>query len=171
MLNHTLVFKLEIIQAYLNDEGGPKILSKKFKINHVTIRLWIENYRLHGVDGLKVKTSKQVYSPGFKFRAVQMILNGTSLHEVRRQLDISGRSILRNWLHQYKEHGKQGLMPKPKGLPRKMKKPLKSEMGDVQEDHKKTKEELLDEIAYLRAEVAYLKKRRALIQQQKIKPQ
>ncbi|HDT0722395.1 TPA: transposase, partial [Proteus mirabilis] len=46
MLNHTLEFKLEIIQAYLNDEGSPKILSKRFKINHATIRLWIENYRL-----------------------------------------------------------------------------------------------------------------------------
>ncbi|EKT59620.1 transposase [Providencia burhodogranariea DSM 19968] len=106
MLNHTLEFKLEIIQAYLNDEGGPKILSKKFKINHATIRLWIENYRLHGVDDLKVKTSKQVYSPAFKFCAVQMILNGTSLYEVRRQLDISDRSILRNWLHQYKEQNR-----------------------------------------------------------------
>ena len=31
----------------------------------------------------------------------------------------------------------------------------------------KTQEQLLDEIAYLRAEVAYLKKRRALIQKQK----
>ena len=36
-----------------------------------------------------------------------------------------------------------------------------------QEDRDKTQEQLLDEIAYLRAEVAYLKKRRALIQKQK----
>lgn len=92
MLNHTLEFKLEIIQAYLNDEGLPKILSKRFKINHAIICLWIENYRLHGLGGLKVKTSKQVYSPKFKFHAVQMILNGTSLHEVCRQLDIRDRS-------------------------------------------------------------------------------
>lgn len=92
MLKHTLEFKLEIIQAYLNDEEPPKILSKRFKINHAIIRLWIENYRLHGLGGLKVKTSKQVYSPEFKFHAVQMILSGTSLHEVCRQLDISDRS-------------------------------------------------------------------------------
>ena len=37
----------------------------------------------------------------------------------------------------------------------------------AQEDRDKTQEQLLDEIAYLRAEVAYLKKRRALIQKQR----
>ncbi|WP_337234244.1 transposase [Proteus terrae] len=103
MLNHTLEFKLEIIQAYLNDEGPPKILSKRFKINHAIIRLWIENYRLHGLGGLKVKTSKQVYSPEFKFHAVQMILNGTSLHEVRRRLDIRDRSRGCNQMAHYQQ--------------------------------------------------------------------
>lgn len=103
MLNHTLEFKLEIIQAYLNDEGPPKILSKRFKINHAIIRLWIENYRLHGLGGLKVKTSKQVYSPEFKFHAVQMILDGTSLHEVRRRLDIRDRSRGSNQMAHYQQ--------------------------------------------------------------------
>lgn len=35
MLKHTLEFKLEIIQAYLNGERG-KILDKRFKRNHDT---------------------------------------------------------------------------------------------------------------------------------------
>lgn len=48
-----------------------------------------------------------------------------------------------------------------------MPKPQITRTKYAQEDRDKTQEQLLEELAYLRAEVAYLKKRRALIQKQK----
>lgn len=48
-----------------------------------------------------------------------------------------------------------------------MMKPKIPKVKQLQEDRDKTHEQLLEELAYLRAEVAYLKKRRALIQRQK----
>lgn len=48
-----------------------------------------------------------------------------------------------------------------------MPKPQRPRIKSSQEDRNKTQEQLLEELAYLRAEVAYLKKRRALIQKRK----
>ncbi|ERS00652.1 hypothetical protein Q674_14865 [Acinetobacter sp. COS3] len=77
------------------------------------------------------------------------------------------KGMISAWLRRYKEHGIDGLKPKPKGSQKQMPKPQRSRIKTSQEDRNKTQEQLLDEIAYLRAEVAYLKKRRALIQKQK----
>lgn len=43
------------------------------------------NYQLHGIEGLKAKTSKLIYAPEFKFNAVPILLNGTHIHEVHWQ--------------------------------------------------------------------------------------
>lgn len=48
-----------------------------------------------------------------------------------------------------------------------MPKPKMPKAKTIKADQDKTHEELLEELAYLRAEVAFLKKRRALIQKQK----
>ncbi len=48
-----------------------------------------------------------------------------------------------------------------------MPKPKMPKAKTIKADQDKTHEELLEELAYLRAEVAYLKKRKALIQKQK----
>lgn len=67
-----------------------------------------------------------------------------------------------DWLHQYQQYGIDGLKPKPKGRPKQMLKPKIPQIKLSQEDRNKTQEQLLEELAYLRAEVALLKKRRAL---------
>lgn len=41
--------------------------------------------QLHGINSLKAKKSKPVYSPEFKFNEVQILFNGTYIHEVHRQ--------------------------------------------------------------------------------------
>ena len=71
------------------------------------------------------------------------------------------------WLKKYKESGIDGLKPKARGRPKSMLKPKITRAQYTQADQDKTHEELLEELAYLRAEVAFLKKRRALIQKQK----
>lgn len=56
---------------------------------------------------------------------------------------------------------------KPRRQPEPMLKSKIPRTKHPQEDRDKTQDQLLEELAYLRAENAYLKKRRALIQKQK----
>lgn len=162
MAKYSQEFKFKVVQAYLNGEGGLGILEKRFQVNHATIRLWIENYKKHGLDGLRVQTSRVLYTVEFKLHAVQMVMGGTSVHEVRRQLNISGRAINRDWLRRYSENGIDSLKPRREGRPSRVRKPELPESRSPQSDQDKTQEQLLEELAYLRAENAFLKKRRAL---------
>lgn len=71
------------------------------------------------------------------------------------------KAVITNWLRQYKKDGINGLQPK-KGKHRLLKQPKQIEPEQAKIDKSKTQDELLEEIAYLRAEVALLKKQRAL---------
>ncbi|WP_442905400.1 hypothetical protein [Halomonas sp. 23_GOM-1509m] len=78
--------------------------------------------------------------------------------------DIRGRvGVVREWERQYHEGAFQALEPKPRGRPTKMPtaEPPKPPLPVTE---KSSLEQLLQENEYLRAEVAYLKKLRALRQ-------
>lgn len=165
MAKYTQEFKLEVVQFYLTRGCGYRFAANKFKVKHDTVRLWIENYQQYGLDGLKVLTSKATYTPEFKLQAVQLVLEGKTIHEVRRLLNVSNRSIIRNWLSSYQKHGIDGLKAKPRGpigkkQPTSMPKIHKQQ--PTKDDKNKSQQELIEEIAYLRAENALLKKRNAL---------
>lgn len=101
--------------------------------------------------------------------AVQMILEGMSFQEARRQLSLSDRSLLYRWLQQYQEHGIEGLKPKLKGRQKHMAKPKSNKIKPNKADQDKTQKELLEELEYLRTENAFLKKLRALKLEQEVK--
>jgi len=101
--------------------------------------------------------------------AVQMILEGMSFQEARRQLSLSDRSLLYRWLQQYQEHSIEGLKPKLKGRQKHMAKPKSNKIKPNKADQDKTQKELLEELEYLRTENAFLKKLRALKLEQEVK--
>lgn len=76
------------------------------------------------------------------------------------QLNLPDCSILLQWLRLYRLNGINGLKPKPKG-----RKPVKKQHPPQTKkaDYLKTKEELLAELACLKAEMVALKKPDALI--------
>lgn len=153
---HSKELKLKVIQAYLDGSKGYKILSQEFNVDLQTVRLWIENYKAQGEDGLNVKLQKTYYSPEFKIKAIQMLLDKVPVREVRRRLNLSGTSILRRWLAQYHKEGIAGFNTNMvKQDKTKISKPIK-------DDKDKSQQELIDEVTALRAEVAFLKKLKAL---------
>ena len=98
----------------------------------------------------------------FKLKVVLSVINdGLSLREAEKTYNLRTKAVITNWLHQYKKDGINGLQPK-KGKHRLLKQPKQIEPEQAKIDKSKTQDELLEEIAYLRAEVALLKKRRAL---------
>lgn len=68
---------------------------------HSLIEKWVEQYQKHGLDGLAVQSSRTIFSIEFKMNTVQMILEGMSFQEARRQFSLSDCSLLYRWLQQY----------------------------------------------------------------------
>ena len=169
MTKYSQDFKHTVVQAYLAGIGGYNTISHNFSVTHSLIEKWVEQYQKHGWDGLAVQSSRTIFSIEFKMNAVQMILEGMSFQEARRQLSLSDRSLLYRWLQQYQEHGIEGLKPKPKGRQKHMAKAKSDKIKPNKADQDKTQKELLEELEYLRTENAFLKKLRALRLEQEAK--
>ena len=169
MAKYSQDFKYKVVHAYLTGIGGYNSISHHFSVRHSLIEKWVEQYQKHGLAGLAVQSSKTIFSIEFKMYAVQMILEGMSFQEARRRLSLSDRSLLYRWLQQYQEHGIDGLKPKPKGRPKNMEEPKSDKIKLNKADQDKTPKELLEELEYLRAENALLKKLKALRLDQEVK--
>lgn len=165
MAKYSQAFKLRVVQYYLSGHGGYRSIAAYFNIDHDTVRKWLAIYDLHGEQGLLRQTTKQKYSIEFKHKVVLSLINdGLSSREVVKKFKLKERQMVRCWLRQYQEHGIDGLKPKPRGRSK-----LMPRIKVSQEDRNKTQEQIFEELAYLRAEVALLKKRRALRQEQEAK--
>ena len=67
-----------------------------------------------------------------------------------------------SWAKHYEEDGYNGLIDKKKGRPS-----MRKKKSIKKDDSEKSREELLEELEYLRAENEYLKKLDALVQERK----
>ena len=158
---HSKELKLKVIQAYLDGCKGYKILSQEFNVDLGGRRIIKKKNKAQGEDGLNVKTKKTYYSSEFKIKAVQMLLDKVPVREVRRRLNLSGTSILRRWLAQYHKEGIAGF--NTKRIYTNMVKQDKTKISKpIKDDKDKSQQELIDEVTALRAEVAFLKKLKAL---------
>ena len=80
--------------------------------------------------------------------------NGLTKAEVMAKYAIASIAPLERWCREYRAGGPEALRPKPKGRPRGSKSKPKPEPTREQE--------LAEQVAYLKAKVAYLEKLRAL---------
>jgi transposase len=160
-IKYEVDFKLQVVLQIIKGKESVDSLSIKFNITDSLIKRWVHFYRLHGIDGLL--PSNRHYSPEFKLQVVHAVkTNSLSLKEASRQFRISSDSTLKKWLFLYDSLGPAALIVERRGrggpkirhqtMARKPKRPLTRE------------EQLLEELADLRAENAYLKKLHALIQ-------
>ena len=163
MAKYSHEFKLEVVQCYSSGQGGYRKTAKYFNIDPATVRKWLLIYELHGEHGLLKQANKSNYSVEFKQEVVLCMINeGLSSREIVKRFKLKERQMVMNWLRQFEENGIEGLKPKPRGRPKEMPKPKRANTKHDKEDRDKTQKQLLEELAYLRAENAFLKKRRAL---------
>lgn len=89
--------------------------------------------------------------------------NQLSGQQVSARFDLRDSGAIGRWERQYDEGGCEALRPRPKGRPSQMPntKPVPSKDINPSTDNR-SRQELLDENEFLRAEVAYLKKLQAL---------
>lgn len=94
-------------------------------------------------------TTHKKYSAAEKLAAVQLFLSGVDRSEVMERFGIDTRALLSTWVVIYREHGPEGLEPKPKGRPKKDGNPIQE--SDAMRIHR------------LEMEVEILKKYNALL--------
>ena len=127
------------------------------------IRKWSRIYDSLGEAGLE--HGRETLNIDQRLELIRRVENGESYSSVALSVGIQD-SVLIKWNRIYTESGIDGLKSLKRGRPSMDKKrPVNKEDSD------KTKEELLEELEYVRAENEYLKKLSALVQERKARKQ
>jgi len=162
-------YKLEVVQGYVQGQHGFRALANAHGLDQATVRRWVKSYQQHGLLGLRKKFSR--YSAEFKLAVLQrMWRDDLSARETIILFDIrGGTGVISAWEQQYHDGGPQALAPRPRGRPKKMPNPptTKPAQAVMPVEDTRSHADLLKEVKYLRAEVAYLKKLEALVQAKK----
>ena len=165
-MKYSKEFKLECVRKYKigkHIEYPPGM--KNHKNFHDQIRKWTRIFDSLGKAGLE--HGKPTLDTGQRLELFRRVENGESYNSVACSVGI-GPGLLIKWHKIYMESGIDGLQSLKKGRkPAMTKKPKTSK----KKDSEKTKEELLEELEYLRAENEYLKKLSALVQERKAREQ
>lgn len=164
MGKYTTDFKLTVVQRYLDGSMGYGGVAEEFGIaNRSLVERWVGFFRHHGKEGLTTKRTS--YDANFKFSVLRhMWDNMLSRGQAAALFNVRCHAKIGTWQRAYRAGGIDALMPSSRTRPTMQPVPKKPDTTGV-DDHR-SREELLDELLELRTEVAYLKKLKALVQQQ-----
>ena len=119
----------------------------------------------HGFEILR-KEKNRYYSKEEKERIIQRVLNGESIRSVAIDEGLTSLGLLSTWVKKYKENG-YNIVERKRGRSTMPKVTKKKENETKDETIKRLEEENL----YLKAELEYSKKLRAVVQQRKNRQQ
>ena len=154
------------INIYNNKKEGMSIkaLSKKYVVRDNVIKYLIRVIDKHGYEVLRTNKNNY-YSPNQKEQIINRVLiDGESIFSVAVDEGLSSDGLLRNWISKYKENGYNIVERKRGRSPAMSKKELKSKATETIEEEN---ERLRKENLYLKAELEYSKKLRAVVQARK----
>lgn len=163
---YSLETRLAVVNHYLSGKGGIKRTADFFGIESTSVRRWVRAWQLHGIDGITWKNDR--HSAEFRKTVVRTTLcEELTMREAAARFNISNESVVRHWVNVYKASGQKGLLSIKRGRSKAMSKPPKTSPLTDAALEKLSPEELRAELRYLRAENAYLKKLKALVQREK----
>nr|WP_124035952.1 IS3 family transposase [Klebsiella pneumoniae] len=158
--------KLAVVNHYLSGKDGEQSTADLFGIERTSVRRWVRAWQFHGAEGLTAKNNH--YSDEFKLVVVRAVISDRlTMREAAARFNLSAEILVRRWLDVYNDAGAEGLLNIQCGRPGKMTKPKNIPPLTDKELEKLSPEELRAELRYLRAENAYLKKLKALVQSEK----
>lgn len=156
------------INIYSSRKNGMtiKLLALKYGIRKEVIEYLIRLIDKHGFDVLRINKNKY-YSPYQKEQIINRVLiNGESACFVAIDEGLSSQGMLQNWIKKYKENG-YNIVERKRGRSPTMKVTKKNKNETKDETIKRLEEENL----YLKAELEYSKKLRAVVQARKNRQQ
>ena len=158
------------INLYNDRKNGMSIksLSIKYNIRTSNVIYLTRLIEKHGFDILR--TSKnQIYTKEFKREAIdRVLLNNEPVWTVAIDIGLCGDGMLHSWIKKYKENGYNIVERKRGRSPTIMKKTEKTSKNETDKEKIKRLEE---ENLYLKAELDYSKKLRAVVQARKNRQQ
>ena len=143
-----------------------KSLSRKYNIHENIINYMVSLIDKHGIDILR--TSKNKEHPKYeKEEAINRVLiNGEAVWTVDIDMGLLSYGMLQNWIKKYKEKG-YNIVERKRGRPTMPKVTKEKENETKDEKIKRLEEENL----YLKVELEYSKKLRAVVQARKNRQQ
>lgn len=161
MKRYTKEFKKAVVNFYFSGAGGYKATANHFGIVKSQVCRWVDIAKFQGLDALETRKKCQSHSIEFKHKVVLAVQQGLSLRQAAIQFNLTSAGRISTWLRLYEQSGINALLPKQRrDFPQMKKSFLKKP------DSEKTQQELVEELLYLRAEVDYLKKLKALVQKE-----
>ena len=165
MIRHSEQFKLSVVQRYLVGLEGYRRVGTHFGLAPAMVRRWVSRFQLYGAAGLAKRVGK--FSAEFKLTVLQhMWDNSLSQTKVALLFDVRNTASIGIWEARYRIGGLEALARPSRKEPDQMDAPT-AKPAPLADDSKRTREELLEEVEYLRMEVAVLKKVQALAQSKK----
>jgi transposase len=135
-------------------------VARSLETDHKQIRRWVALYEHHGLEGLR-KTNDS-YTGDFKLSVVRyMYENHLSLFETAVKFGIPNDSTVLQWDRIYRKEGSAGLFRANRGKMKRKDKPKQEKSSDAHCEET----DLRKELEILRAENAFLKKLKALVQE------
>ena len=152
------------ISIYNERKHGTSIstLSKKYNVRENVIQYMVCLIDKHGIDVLR--KDKNMFYPKYKKEEIinRVLIGGEPVWAVAIDEGIQNDGTLRNWIKKYKEMG-YNIVERKRGRPTMPKVTNKKENETDKEKIKRLEEENL----YLKAELEYSKKLRAVVQARK----
>ena len=152
------------VNLYMDKKNGISVtkISNKYRVRETTVKYIYRLIEKHGYDVLKT-TKNKYYSPYKKEQIInRVLLNNESLVSVSIDEGLLSAGMLANWIKKYKEMG-YNIVERKRGRSTMTKITNKKENETKDETIKRLEEENL----YLKAELEYSKKLRAVVQARK----
>ena len=176
MAKYSLTFKLKVVTAYLNGEGGYEYLTRKYGVKTTSqVRRWIYVFKEFGRDGLCRKRNNTRYTSEFKIAVVESYLTSElSYRQIALQYGLNNPSLIARWKSDFMKYGTNAFVERPKGrIPTMSRTDEKAKITThtKSRNQKKKKEltpeqarilELEKQLRYAQIENAYLKELRRL---------
>ncbi len=164
MSRSTEALRLQVVVGCLAGVGSAAEAAALYGVSPSTGKRGLALYRAHGETGLCRRRNRR-YDAAFKLAVVQCLRDeGLSQREVALRFGLRDLAVVGVWARQYDEGGAQALQPRRQGRPPAMRKPpLTPPAPTPADDEHRSRDELINELRWLRMENDYLKKLDALV--------